>query len=223
MKDTTFSSLEETRQWVQSKVDECARVDKPPKLHSNFFLSEWWYTHDLGQDAAEITQTKDTLERAATELGTAVQTLSSIDDGKKNKKSNEDRHRQLVSKVQSSSQKLGKLISQAESKLPGLRRQLDGPAFSKFRAGVAKCREARESSMDALEDRKLFVVDKCSSEYEDDFKVLTELSTTLAEHWSALHDALQVSQQEPAEEIKAEPPLATAAPATEDEAMEPNE
>ena len=204
--------------WVSKKVAPCARSDKPDLLYPNYDLCEFWFTHEMGQDLAATTELGEVVERAATDLAAAVGSLC-MDDVPSCRRhgSQECKHKQLVNKVSSSAQKLAKVLAAADSKLPLWRRQLPTPAFNRFKAGVAKCRDARESVLDELEDLKLFVVDKSPSDHAVDSSRLSELATTLSEHMSALQDAIKSNEPGSSDEIKSEAPDPSLAPATEEE------
>ena len=190
--------MDELETWLKDKVTTCP--DHPHRVHTNFWLSEWWYDHDHGMEKSASSTIDEKLMRTANDCTSALQSLG-VEDKKKAKQSMEEQVKQWVSKVIGLSQRLGKLLSSVELKLPSFKRSMSVDMFKKLRCGLSQCRETKEMVWDQLEDVKVPLTTEEGQ--ADQLKKLQQLYNTLKEHMEALQEAS--SKQQP--QAPAEPPI----------------
>ena len=222
----TFTSEEEIAQWLEKKVQACEDPCKPPLLHDNWQLCEYWFVHDGGVKRKRETVVQDQVERNAKDAISSAHCLGLPEEpfntngntNQKQQKALEARHKTGVNKVVQSLNRLGRSILSCEGALPTLKRSLDEKAFKGVKSGLGKCREVKESIMDTLEDYKTITEDM---DVDEVIERLRELGKKVQEHHDALQECLSKCKAPgpPPEPIKAEEALEEqgGAPAQEDE------
>ena len=147
-----FQSLEEIDEWIAGKVALCEDASKPPRLHGNWQLCEYWFVHDRGVKRKRETMLQDQVERSAKDANSSAHCLGWPEQPlqSKGQKAAENGHKAAVNKVVQSLNRLGKGISLCESSLPSMRRSLEEKMYKSVKLGLGKCREMKETRMDNL-------------------------------------------------------------------------
>ena len=87
-------------------------------------------------------------------------------------------------------QKLSRCINSSESKLPGLRRAIDGASYGKLKAGVQQCRLVKDDCLEEMEDLK-----NVQGLDEDLLQRIMNWHTKVSEHHDALVEAFKSHEQ----------------------------
>ena len=204
--------MDEAQDWVEGKAKECEDPSKPPRIRANYKTSEYWMVRDRGTDFEKASKVSEKMERDGGDLpaGLAILGGDPEENPKKAKVNAADRHKAVLGKVVALNGKLCKSIGQAEGLLPGWKRALSSTAYGSFRAGVARCREAREQIMDKVEDLKSLA--HTPEQQEQQIDELKELLRESQEYLDALTESKR--QYDPA-------PAPPATSAIKNEALKP--
>ena len=198
MKETDFANDAEQEKWMMGKVAPYARDDMPPIVFEggqNFKLDEYYFEHSKGKDVATITCVEEDLSRTASDMnaGAAILQLEAAGVGKKTI-SPEEKHKQLLGKLQGLIKRLGATIGSTESSLPSLKRKLSSTTFGALKQGLHQSRDFKEQCLDRIEDMKVTPVDKLDGECE----TMIEMQREVKEHTEALMEVVKShSQQAP--------------------------
>ena len=131
------------------------------------------------------------MDQTANNAAAAYATLG-LDDagGKKKGLSLEEKHRMWMTKTRNLTQKLSRCINSSESKLPGLRRAIDGASYGKLKAGVHQCRLVKDDCLEEMEDLK-----NVQGLDEDLLQRIMNWHTKVSEHHDALVEAFKSHEQ----------------------------
>ena len=173
-----FTDAKEAQEYIKEKVSPWL-AEHPPVIRKNWRLCEYYFMKNQGTSMESAAECSDVMERSGAEASAAAQALGLDDESVANKRrktvSPADKHKQHITKLNGSLQRMGRLLSSMDQKLPVLRRQLPGEAFRKVREGVNLCRQCREQSLDAYEDLKLFKADLAIEEQDEVIRQIQEL------------------------------------------------
>ena len=201
--------MDELKSWVESKVAGSQDPEHPPKLCANFWLCEWWFTHEQGTLYSTNSKLTEEMQRDAQDLSSGMCVLG-LEGGepskKKQKLSPAERHKSQLGRATTMVNRLSKAIAQADGALPSLKRAAAGPVlFGKFKSGLEQCRQTKEKLLDQLEDLKTLARNELEIELQIDS--LKEIFTASSEHLEALNEgkkSLQPAQPEEPSAIKDE-------------------
>ena len=150
-----FVSEEELNAWSNAKYEASADPSYPDRVHeSNPRLSERYYSHNKGRDINKFTSITEQLEKSGTDALSGVTALALQDVAEKGSKSGQDRHKAIMTKINTTLTKLNKSIGKAETSLPSMKRRVSASTYTCMREGLAKVRQIKDSQMDHLEDAK---------------------------------------------------------------------
>ena len=146
-----FSTIKEAQDWVASKVGDGV-PEHPDRIHaSNWFLSEFYYYHNKGQDLSKRCQVKEELDKTAADSSSATLFLTGGDCGKNNRKKEvpvAERYKVMSGKVNAGLARLSKAINGAENQVPSLKRMLDAEQMAILKRGIHAVRERKEMALD---------------------------------------------------------------------------
>ena len=114
-----------------------------------------------------------------------------------------EQHKAGMAHVTKNNNKLSKVISGLESRLPSLKRKLSEKAFSDLKSGLGDCRSFKEAALDCLEDLK--TLPPGEAEGLKTCEDLTTLAKDIGMHADILQDAITKHSPPPEpEQMKAE-------------------
>ena len=213
--ETRFQDMQELKDWVNNKVSVCNDPEHPTKVCSNWWLTEFWFVHEKGTLYSTSSKVSEEMQREASDLsaGMAVLGEASADPSKKKpKQSVGERHKSQLGRTTTMVNRLGRAIAQAEASMPSLKRAIASSSqFAQFRAGVERCRQAKETLLDQLEDHK--VLAGSADDQEMQVEKLKHMFKVSAEHLDAISESNKRLEPPP-------PEGPTSAPEIKDEAAE---
>ena len=187
--ETDFETEEELVAYVEEHWDACADPAHPPKERDNWRLTEKWFKNEEGLHEKNCTKVTEKLQRSADCLPAGLSMMNLEDDTTKSKvKPVKDRHKATLSKLQGVVNKLGRIITSAESSMPSMKRKLADRDYAKMRSGMVVVRECRETSLDMLEDMR--ECPEVAEEAEGMIEKMQKLQKDVQEKISTLEQAM---------------------------------